>query len=311
MVPTSSDPLPRCRPTMAEPIVDRIVRRLDWLDRLGDEAQRALGGLVARLGRPGRVVKDLLHGTWLGHPLHPVLTDVVVGAWTVAIVADYAAHFTDRVPTEAGDVALAVGLVTALATTASGIADALSTYGMERRVATLHALVVDTAVTADAASLFLRWFGGAGLHPVAVALATLGYAVVTVGGYLGGHLSFGYGTGVNRTAFLSGPEDFVPIGSSDDFPEGEMRVADAAGVPVLVVRLHGQLLAIADTCSHAGGPLHEGSLEDTVVVCPWHGSRFCLVDGRVRGGPATFPQPRYIVHEEGGTVTVRAERSPA
>lgn len=294
---------------MAEPLLDRIVGRQAWLDRLGDTVQQHLGNAVRRTGRPGRLVKDLLHGTWLGHPFHPAVVELPIGAWGAGLVADYAAHFTSRIPTQAGDLALVVGWLAAWLATASGTADALETYGHERRLATLHALLMDLAVTLDGVSLLLRWVGPGGAHPAAVGLATAGYTIVLAGGYVGGHLVYGLGTGVNRHAFSTFPDEFVPVGTPSDFPEGDMRQVDVDGASLLVVRHHGRLFALADTCSHAGGPLHEGSLEGDVVVCPWHGSRFSLLDGGLRGGPATFPQPAFEVREEADVVAVRAARN--
>ena len=64
--------------------------------------------------------------------------------------------------------------------------------------------------------------------------------------------------------------------------------------------------AIGAVCSHAGGPLHKGRLLGDEVECPWHGSRFCLTDGSVRRGPATYPQPAYEVQVSGGQVEVRS-----
>ena len=261
---------------------------------------------AAWFGRPGRTLKNVLHGTTpFGHPLHPAVTDVPIGAWAAGVVADYVAHFTGRLTTEAGDIALAVGLAAAILAVLTGYTDYLDTYGHERRVATAHELTMASVVTLDSISLALRWWAGDGAHPLAVGLSTAGFALVILGGYLGGHLVFGIGTMVNHNAFAEGPEDFVAVGASTDFAEGELHRADAAGMPVLLVRLSGRLYGMAAVCSHAGGPLDEGTLDGTRVTCPWHGSIFCVVDGRVRGGPATFGQPLVSVRETDGTVEVK------
>jgi hypothetical protein len=100
---------------MADSRLDRIIRRQTWLDRIADALQRVVGGIYAALGRPGRSLKNLMHGTTLlSHPLHPAVTDIPIGAWGTGVVADYVAHFSGRLPTEAGDIALAVGLSTAV-----------------------------------------------------------------------------------------------------------------------------------------------------------------------------------------------------
>ena len=291
---------------MPQSLVDRVIRRQNWLEKVADLLQAGVGGAYSALGAPGRALKNLMHGTWpLGHPLHPAVTDIPIGAWAAGVVADYVAHSTDRLPTEAGDVALAVGLSTALLAVLTGLTDHHATFGHERRLATAHGLIMLLAVGADSASLGLRWWGDPGLHALAVGLATAGFVVVIAGGYLGGHLVFGVGTMVNRNAFAEAAEDFVAVGPSADFVEGGLRRVDAGAMPVLVVRRGGTLHAIAAVCSHAGGPLDEGSLEGDVITCPWHGSRFCIGDGRVLTGPATFDQPLFTVRERDGQVELR------
>jgi nitrite reductase/ring-hydroxylating ferredoxin subunit/uncharacterized membrane protein len=290
---------------MAESPLDRWLRRQGWMERWGDAIQSAVGSFYDALGAPGRVLKNAMHGTiGLGHPLHPAITDVPIGAWTAGVVADYVAHFTSRVPTEAGDIALAVGLVAGLLAAVSGYTDFHDTFAHERRVGLLHGLVNSAVLVVMFVSLALRWWAGPGVHPLAVALSTAGWVLVIFGGYVGGHLVFGSATMVNHDAFLEGFEGAVAVGASTDFPEGELRRADAGGMLVLLVRRGGQLFGISDVCSHAGGPLNEGALDGTIVTCPWHGSQFDVRTGRVRGGPATFSLPALRVVETEGRVTV-------
>jgi nitrite reductase/ring-hydroxylating ferredoxin subunit len=78
------------------------------------------------------------------------------------------------------------------------------------------------------------------------------------------------------------------------------------GAAVLVTRsTSGELCAISSICSHFGGPLADGEREGDIVVCPWHGSRFDLCTGKVRGGPAVFPQPLFEARVRDGQVEVR------
>ncbi len=290
---------------MAESMLDRMLRRQNWMERWGDAIQGWVGAAYSGLGAPGRALKNAMHGTTvLGHPLHPALTDVPIGAWTAGVVADYVAHFTNRLPTQAGDIALAVGVVGALAAAITGYTDFHETFGQERRYALLHGLTNTVVLLLMVASLGLRWWAGSGAHPLAVGLATAGWVGVVFGGYIGGHLVFGIATMVNRSAFLDGFEGAAVVGQSTDFPEGELKRADAGGMPVLMVRRGGRLYGMSNTCSHAGGPLDEGSLDGTVVTCPWHGSRFDVRNGTVCGGPATFDQPALRVIEVDGTVSV-------
>ena len=291
---------------MTEARVDKVIRREGWLEPVGDVLQGAVGGTYRLLGGPGRLLKDLLHGTPFGHPLHPALTDVVIGAWTTGLVLDYVAHFTDRVPAAAGDVALAVGLVVALLTALTGLTDYHDTFGHERRMATAHGLTMIVTVALYTVSLALRWWAGSSAHPLAVVLSTVGFAVLVLGGYLGGHVVFAIGTAVNRSAFLEeGSGEFVAVGMAEDFPEGTLKRVDVGGVPALVVRRDTRLFAIGAVCTHAGGPLDEGELDGMRVTCPWHGSKFCVDTGRVVGGPAWHGEPRFVVRDTDGRIELR------
>ena len=288
-----------------ELLLDRVLRRQGWMDRVADPVQGLVGGFYGGLGRPGRALKNLMHGTTvLGHPLHPAVTDVPLGAWTVGVIADWLAVITGRVSPQVGDIALVVGLIGAAGAVLSGYTDFHETYGHERRTALTHGLTMTTAVVLFLISLVLRLLGP-NFHLSAVVLATLAFLLALGGSYVGGHLTFGLGTMVNRNAFADGPLDFVPVGATSEFPEGEMRRVEAGGMPVLVIRRQGTVCALGAVCSHAGGPLDEGKLEGDTVVCPWHGSRFSVCSGRVRGGPATFDQPPFTVREHDGQVEVR------
>ena len=292
-------------PRPGEDPVDGFVRKQQWLDSFADPIQKAIGWCYGVLGRPGVLLKDLAHGTKpLGHPLHPALTDVPLGAWTVMVVADLLALYTRAVPSVAGDIALAVGIAGALGAAVAGYTDFHETFGMERRAAMLHGLLMTFVLAVMVVSLLMR-VAAPSTRTAAVVIAAVGWLLSLVGGYLGGHLSFRYGTMVNRNAFREFPEDFVKVGVSSDFAEGRLTRVEVDGSPVLVVRRRGDLHAISAVCSHAGGPLDEGSLEDDTVTCPWHGSRFCVLDGRVERGPATFRQPAFEVREHGGKVELR------
>lgn len=293
--------------------IDRLIERQGWwLEPVAGFTQRMVGSAFDTLGAPGQSLKSFLHGTNTGHPLHPALTDVPIGAWIGAVVADAVAHFTLRLPTTAGDVLLAVGLVCGLAAALTGYTDFHETNGHERRTAMAHGLLMTVAMLLAAASLGLRWWAGMGWHPLAVGLTAAALGVLLAGAYLGGHLVFAIGTAVNHLAFMSGPTRFVSVGSESDFPDGEMRRVEAAGMGVLMVRHRGRLYGIAEVCGHAGGPLAEGTLDGMTVICPWHGSRFCISSGHAERGPATFPQPTFTVREQNGEVSVKlGQPSPA
>jgi nitrite reductase/ring-hydroxylating ferredoxin subunit/uncharacterized membrane protein len=291
---------------MAESFIDRLVRRQNWLDRLADFLQKVIGGAYNGLGAPGRALKNLLHGTTvLGHPLHPAVTDLPVGAWTVGVILEYLSVYGHVVPAAAGTIALLVGAIAALLATATGYTDFHETVDHERRLALAHGLTMTAVVLAELVAVILGWVGGDGTRALEIGFATAGLLVAYVGGYMGGHVVFSMGTAVNHNAFFAGPADFVAVGSSDAFPEGEMRRVMVEDLPVLLVRRQGKLCAIGAVCSHAGGPLDEGTLENGAVTCPWHGSVFDVCTGAVRGGPATFDEPQLVVREVDGRVSVK------
>jgi nitrite reductase/ring-hydroxylating ferredoxin subunit/uncharacterized membrane protein len=302
---TKSQPHRRLRPHR----LDNWLRKQGWMEGVAGAVQSAVGAVYGVLGAPGRGLKNLLYGTkMLGHPLHPTITDLPMGAWTVGVVADYVGRVTHLVPPQAGDIGLAVGIVAALGAVATGYTDFYNTFGQERRYGLTHGVVMTTSTLLMVVSLGLRWLAGEEGNWLPIGIATVGLLVAFGGAYFGGHLTFGFGTMVNHLAFVEGPTDYVEAGSAADFGEGTMHLVNAGGMPALLVRLDGSIYGIADVCGHAGGPLHEGKREGDVVTCPWHGSRFCLRNGRALSGPATFDQPAFDVREQDGIVKVKLNR---
>ncbi|HEU4875805.1 MAG TPA: Rieske 2Fe-2S domain-containing protein, partial [Pyrinomonadaceae bacterium] len=276
---------------MATEALIKVVEQQEALDQLSDQIQPLVRNAFKSAGPAGRELKNVFHGTWLGHPLHPVLTDVPLGAWTAALALDAMESISGRRELGAGaDAAIAVGLVGAAGAAVTGLTDWSETDGRARKVGLLHGLLNVGATVLYTTSLVLR---RKQKRNAGVGFAMLGYAVSSASAYLGGHLVFSEQIGVNHAAAQEMPKEFVPVLSDAELREGEMKRADAGGVPVLLVRCEGDVCALAHTCSHLGGPLSEGKLEGDVVQCPWHGSRFNVRDGSVVDGPATFPQPRF------------------
>lgn len=290
----------------------RLVESQPWLERVADQAQPVVRDLLGRRRR----LRDLLDGTWLGAPLHPALTDVPIGAWVSAFALDTAADLSGSpAAARAADAALTVGAVSALPAALTGVSDWRDLSGQARRIATFHGLLNAVGLALTIASLTQRIRGRRGSGR---ALSASGLAFAGVAAHLGGELSFGLAVRVNRSGFVvcTTPADFTPVLNETELPAGEaMRTIDLTGTPVLLTRdRSGQPCAIANTCSHFGGPLASGQRTGEVVTCPWHGSRFNVRTGRVVEGPAVFPQPAYEVRVRNGVIELRrprdAHRSP-
>lgn len=287
-----------------------VISRQKWLDSAGNAIQPAIIKTYKAGGKTGQKVKDFMHGTWLGHPLHPVITDVPIGAWTAAAALDSLEILGEKKYTRGADAAIAVGLVGAAGAAVTGLTDWTGTTKKRRKVGLMHGLLNLTATSLYATSFFLR--RRKGCRGTAIGLAFAGYGISAIAAYLGGYLVYGQQTGVDHTATAAKyPKDFVPVLPENELAENTMRCVNAGEIPVLLVRKNGEIFAIAHTCSHLGGPLSKGDLLDNESVrCPWHGSVFSLKDGSVLEGPATESQPKFEVRINNGQIEVRMPKSP-
>jgi nitrite reductase/ring-hydroxylating ferredoxin subunit/uncharacterized membrane protein len=288
---------------MASEALAEVIGRQTGLSRVSSTLQGAVSRAFTAAGPAGREAKNFLHGTWLGHPLHPALTDIPIGAWTAALALDGLEAVTGRHEFAAGaDASIAVGLAGAVGAAATGLTDWSATDGRARNIGLVHGLLNSGAALLYATSLAMRYRNE---RRTGVGLSLLGYTVAAAAAYLGGHMVYGERIGVDHAPVDSLPDDYVPVLPEADLHEGELKKVECQGVPVLLVRRQGEVFALAETCSHLGGPLSEGTLQGDVVQCPWHGSRFCIRDGSVVDGPATFPQPRIAVRVRDGIIEVR------
>lgn len=272
---------------------------LDWLARV-------LNGLYRILGRPGKLLQDLLNGSWLGHSVHAVVTDVVIGGATAVVLLDMLrVVFGVEGTVDAGTWVLALTYAAGAVAVLSGWTDFKdSAPGDERNVAGFHGIVNAIGFATLGFALFLRLNGSpdAAFWPMLI-----GYAVISLGGFIGGHVVFRYGYAVNHNAFSRGKraKEFTAVLPAADLPEGAPTKATLGATALVLVRRGDVVHALKDTCSHAGGPLSQGPLDGDRITCPWHGSVFDLRDGRVLHGPATTQQVRYEARIEGDQVEVR------
>lgn len=281
-----------------------LITRQDWLDTAADALQPAVTQAFEAGGEAGQQLKNFLHGKWLGHQLHPVITDVPVGAWTVAAVLDGLELMGEEKYAPGADAAVAIGLVGAVGAAVTGITDWSDTDGKSRKVGLMHGLLNTVAATLYTGSLVCRSKNARG---AGIGLSMLGYMIAGTSAYLGGHLVFNDQIGVNHTADTKEyPEEFTAVLPAAELPENSMKCVKADGVEVLLARKDGRIYALEHKCSHLGGPLSEGDLlDDCSVRCPWHGSRFSLETGEVLDSPSTYIQPRFEARVRDGQIEVQ------
>lgn len=286
-------------------MVKRRIEAQDWLDPVADAVQGTTKSVIEAGGPAGKQIEDALNGVWLGHALHPAVTDVPLGAWTVAAALDAAEAMTGRQDLASGaDAAVAIGLAGALASAVTGLTQYYSLSDKPtRRVGAAHALINISATALYGISYALR---KSGARSAGRAVGWLGYGVVSAGAYLGGVLVYDQKIGVDHAPRENLPAEFVPVLADTDLHEATPTKAKAGDIPLVLVRRGDHVFALADACSHLGGPLSEGKLEGDCIVCPWHGSAFQLADGSVEHGPAAAPQPAFETRVNGGQIEVRA-----
>lgn len=283
------------------------IERQDWMEPAEEGLQKLIHKAFEFDG--GRYVKNFLHGTWLGEPLHVILTDIPIGAWTAAIVFDELDSMSPRRGySVAADTAIALGLAGAIGAAASGLTDWQDIDPPARRIGFVHGLLNIGSALLFGASLVARRRNA---RSTGRSLAALGYAVSVTAAKLGGHLVYQQKIGVDHSDSEELPEEFASVLSEADLPEEKpVRARHKGGIPILLVRRGNKIFALAETCSHLGGPLSEGKLEGEIIQCPWHGSRFSVRDGHVVDGPAVHPQPCLEARLRNGQIEVRKSSCP-
>lgn len=272
-----------------------------WARPFGEFNHRWLSALF----RPIRPVKDLLNGTWYGHPLHPAITDIPIGAFVVALGLDVVGQ-------PAGATwAIVIGQVAFLLSAVTGLADYADTDGTARVRATLHGTLMVVGGAFTAASLIARQ-GGSVDGPLPTALLVVGLAVIVAGAFVGGDVVFVLGNMVSRHAFRGAGTKWIRLETGDvtdlaDLTESTPVKMRAGINDLVIVRSGATIHALHAACAHAGGPLDKGAFTpDGCLECPWHGARYRLADGAVRRGPSVHDQPRYEVRPaDGGGYEVR------
>jgi nitrite reductase/ring-hydroxylating ferredoxin subunit len=282
-------------------ILDRV-SDVTTFDKVIEPARRAVQGAL----RP-QALKDFLHGSWLGHPLHPILVQVPVGSWISAGVLDL---FPPMRP--AATLLIGTGVAAAVPASLAGAADWSEQEAGVRRLGAVHALANATALGLFTGSLIARSTGHGGLGRL---LSYAGLGIAGGSAAIGGHMSYAQSSGASHsaTAARALTTDWIDLGPLDDLPEGRPALRTGKGtsvaVPLAVVRRGARVDVFVGACAHLSGPLYEGTVEEVrgrqCLVCPWHGSAFDLEDGGTRRGPAAAPQEKLGVRMEAGRVMAR------
>jgi len=276
------------------------LERTRSLDRISDPLRDAVAALVGKAR-----LEDALHGTWLGHPLHPAAVQFPVGAWISATVLDL---LPGRQHRRSATALLAIGTASALPAAVTGAVDWTGLSATQRRVGLVHAAANSIALGLFTASIAARV---SGRHRGGRMLSMAGLGVAGASAFLGGHLAFAQSAGVNygASALTLAPMDWQDIGALDEFADGAATPRTAGEVPVIVYRDGPRVTVLIGRCAHVGGPLHEGPTKDVdgalCIECPWHGSRFRLADGVAVHGPTAADQPMLDARVVNGRLEVR------
>jgi nitrite reductase/ring-hydroxylating ferredoxin subunit len=280
--------------------------RWQWLEALNDSVSAVVQPLYERY-RDNLAVELMHGGRWAGHALHPALSDLPIGLWSGAVVLD---TFGKDVPKGSGRMdpagtLSAAGLVAAVATVATGVTDWSVSDGEDRRIGLLHGVLNLAGVALQGVSLAARLGGHRGSARI---LGATSLTVTAAAGYVGGHLVQGRAVMVNRVAGSTGPNRWVRAMPETDLAEDASTGVELEGRKILLHRSDGELHALDNTCSHAGGLLSRGDIAGCAVTCPLHGSRFDLRDGHILRGPAHHPQPVLPTRVRNGWIEVRGSQ---
>lgn len=273
-----------------------------WARPFGDFNHRWLTAIFRHTGP----IKDLLHGRWLGHPLHAALTDVPIGLLLGVVVLDLVGQPT------AADVTLLATIGFIVVSALSGLADYSDTDSTARTRATLHATLMTVALIVLIVSAIVRFGAGTGAdRTVPIALDIVAFLIISAGAFVGGEVVYVLGNMVSRHAFRGPGTKWIRLETGEhadlaQLPEAAPTKMKAGINDLVIVRIGDQVHALHSVCAHAGGPLDKGRVVADCIECPWHGSRFRLTDGLARRGPAVYDQPAYEIRPaDGGGYEVR------
>jgi len=273
------------------------------------------------------VLKDLLEGKPLRHPIHPMLVHFPIGFLVLSFLLDLVSLAFPEVPglLRGSFYAMLLGIIAALLAAVPGIVD----YSEIRRdhpgkvVATRHMILNLMVVAIYGINLWIRSsaLSDPKISLLPFLLSIIGIGLLSVSGYLGGRLVYDEGIAVGRhkrdtptpqnTLRLStghatkdGETTFVPIPEAEQLGNGETLRVEIDKLVMTIARIDNQLYAFQEFCTHRFGPLSEGSLHGFNVQCPWHNSCFDVRTGKVTNGPAKVDLKTFKIEKRDGKVGV-------
>ena len=275
----------------------KVFEEMKSLDKPAEQVSARVRRFIG--SSPGRKrVGDFLHGNWLGHPLHPMLTDLPIGFWTAASTLDLAGLGRKK-SSAAATSCVAIGVMASLPTAAAGLMDWHHLSGKTKRVGAGHALLNSAALGCYVLSLISRLSGGSGRG-----FGFLGLGIVTASGYLGADLIYDSKVGVKHSPDTTAPASDSYALLASELQDGERKRIEIDGFSILLYRDGARIYAVSDTCTHLGCSLVEGQIDAGKVTCGCHGSTFSLSDGRVLSGPAVFPLDVFSAQMSEGRIEV-------
>jgi len=293
---------------IASTVVSRLERQ-EWLDRPSYRFEHVLTIVFASFGHARERVSNFLHGTWLGHPLHPAMTALPTGAVATAVALDAARVLPGHSAAcrDASRLALGVGLAGSIGAALTGVTDWQHTQQQSRRVGLVHGVL-----NALATALYVMswWDRRRGRHLRGATSSAVGYGITLGSGYLGASLVYRSGVGVDSSGPRLVTDDWKPVLPVTAL-NGEPQRVNVDGVDVVLHRDGDDVLAVGDRCPHLGAPMSDGWVDRGRVVCPWHGSRFECGSGEVVRGPATAPLPSYPTRIRRGVIEIRGMATDA
>jgi 3-phenylpropionate/trans-cinnamate dioxygenase ferredoxin subunit len=108
----------------------------------------------------------------------------------------------------------------------------------------------------------------------------------------------------NYTVLNPEQVEYIKILPADQLPQGERIFIEVEGRSIVIFNLAGKLFAIGDICSHDNGPVGDGEIEETEIICPRHGARFDIRTGKATCLPAVVDIPAYPVRVVEGMIEI-------